>query len=390
MSLTRRRRGRPLVALGLVLGTWMSARVMIWQSAVSLPLPNGIEQTARPKHAGGQPGGHPEPAEVASWPEAGRNAGLAAGWTPHAAAPLLHFPQPVEAPAIRTLPPASPLRAISPPPMAPMPVHLAAGHQMLWLAALSSLPLPEGMGAALSRARVPQALAPFYPAGREPSLRDRRWSADGWLLLRSGGPIGPGAASAPAIYGASQAGAVLRYRLVPGSDHRPAAYTRASAALDGSQQKEAALGLSARVLPQVPVIAAVEIRTISDTFGSRPSPVAMAITEFPPIALPLGLRAEAYAQGGYAGGKGATAFADGQLRLDRRVGHIGRAELRAGAGVWGGAQKGASRLDLGPSATLGVPVGGGASAHMTFDWRLRVAGNAAPESGPALTLSAGF
>jgi hypothetical protein len=389
MSLARRRRGRPLVALGLVLGTWMSARVATWESAVSLPLPNGAEQAARLELAGRQPEGTSRKAETIPWPEAGKNAGLDMSWTPHSAAPLPHAPQPVAAPAIRPLPPAPPLRA-TPPPLAPMPLRLAAGHQLLWMAALSSLPLPEAVGAALSRDRDPQARAPFYPAGREPALRERRWSADGWLLLRRGDPIGLGGARAPAIYGASQTGAVLRYRLAPGSGHRPAAYARASAALDGSQQKEAAFGLSARLLPNIPVIAAVELRTIGDTFGSRLSPVAMAITELPPIALPLGLRAEAYAQGGYAGGKGATAFADGQMRLDHRIGSIGRVDVRAGGGAWGGAQEGISRLDLGPTVTLGIPVGGGSSARMAFDWRLRVAGNAAPESGPALTLSAGF
>ena len=41
----------------------------------------------------------------------------------------------------------------------------------------------------------------------------------------------------------SQAGAVLRYRLAPGNAASPAAYLRASAALDGLGEREAALGL---------------------------------------------------------------------------------------------------------------------------------------------------
>ena len=40
-------------------------------------------------------------------------------------------------------------------------------------------------------------------------------------------------------------------------------------------------------------------------------------------------------------------------------------------------------------ATLAVPLGSG-GGRLTADWRFRVAGNAAPASGPALTLSAGF
>jgi hypothetical protein len=119
-------------------------------------------------------------------------------------------------------------------------------------------------------------------------------------------------------------------------------------------------------------------------------PAAFAYTELPPLELPHGARAEFYGQAGYVGGDFASAFADGQLRVDGRLLRLGRGELRAGGGAWGGAQKGASRLDIGPTATLGVPMGGTAAARVGVDWRFRVAGNAAPASGPALTLSAGF
>lgn len=81
---------------------------------------------------------------------------------------------------------------------------------------------------------------------------------------------------------------------------------------------------------------------------------------------------------------------DGQVRVDRAITRIGKAELRAGAGAWGGAQEGASRLDIGPAAIVGVPVNDAASARLAFDWRFRVTGNAVPQSGPELTLSAGF
>ena len=118
-------------------------------------------------------------------------------------------------------------------------------------------------------------------------------------------------------------------------------------------------------------------------------PAAALVSEFPPLNLPLGTRAEIYAQGGYVGGKGATPFVDGQLRLDRTLARAGRFELRAGGGVWGGAQRGAARLDVGPSVTLGLPLGSG-GARVAADWRFRVAGDAAPKSGPAITLSAGF
>jgi len=101
------------------------------------------------------------------------------------------------------------------------------------------------------------------------------------------------------------------------------------------------------------------------------------------------LRAEAYVQGGYVGGRFATAFVDGQGRVERTVARIGETEVTAGAGAWGGAQKGAARLDIGPSAAVSFRLGE-ARGRVAADYRVRVAGDAEPRSGPALTLSAGF
>lgn len=206
-------------------------------------------------------------------------------------------------------------------------------------------------------------------------------------MRRGGGAanLGPGVGT----YGASQAGAVLRYRLAPGTPYRPTAYFRASAALGGPLEREAAAGLSARPIEGLPVFVAIEGRV--GQFGRRTlvRPAVMAVTELPPVALPLDARGEFYLQAGYVGGVGATAFVDGQIRADRRVVALGALELRAGGGVWGGMQRGAERLDIGPSATVAI-AHGPASARVAFDWRFRVAGSAEPSSGPALTISAGF
>jgi hypothetical protein len=68
---------------------------------------------------------------------------------------------------------------------------------------------------------------------------------------------------------------------------------------------------------------------------------------------------------------------------------FGEAEVSAGAGVWGGAQKGAARLDIGPTAAASFRLGE-SRGRVAADYRFRVAGEAEPRSGPALTLSAGF
>ena len=57
-----------------------------------------------------------------------------------------------------------------------------------------------------------------------------------------------------------------------------------------------------------------------------------------------------------------------------------------GLGVWGGAQPGLSRLDAGPRVTMQMRK----NVKVHADWRQKLAGNARPGSGPALTLSGDF
>lgn len=220
--------------------------------------------------------------------------------------------------------------------------------------------------------------------------RSRHWSMDAWALIRNEGAGAPSPGVLPATYGGSQSGAVLRYRIDLASAYRPSVYLRTTSALGGIRDNTLALGVSARPLPSVPVIAAVEGRMVDQANGRSIRPAALAYTEIAPIALPARMRAEVYAQGGYVGGRFATPFADGMVRVDRHVLTIGKAEARAGGGMWGGIQKGASRLDVGPSASVAMPLARGLHGRAALDWRFRMAGDAMPGSGPALTLSAGF
>ena len=283
--------------------------------------------------------------------------------------------------------PAEPARAA--------PVRAAIGHSMLLAAGLSQMELPPALLAylqgAAARPGVPAAAPLPLAAPARANPETRRWSTDGWLLLRrdmAQGLSGPFVAGRPS-YGRSQAGAVVRYSLAPSSPLRPLAYLRASTALAGAREQEVAAGFSVRPLPGVPLRVAAEARVGETDRGARLRPAAYAVTELPPLELPLGARAEVYLQGGYVGGEFATAFVDGQARIERPLGRLGETELSAGAGAWGGAQKGAARLDIGPSAALTFRLGEG-RGRVAADYRLRVAGEAAPASGPALTLSAGF
>ena len=77
-------------------------------------------------------------------------------------------------------------------------------------------------------------------------------------------------------------------------------------------------------------------------------------------------------------------FADGAAR-----GGVPLGPVEIGGGVWGAAQPGAARLDAGPQMSLPLPAAG-ANLRLSADWRFRLAGDAAPGSGPALTLGADF
>ena len=376
----RTRRGQPLIALALVLTGWVAVRAAVWdwpaaaQSRADLPVQTlAARVPAAPES--------PAPAAQAAPP--------APAWPQLAAIEASAF-DPVEAATPRPMPLLPPL---GPAPQVSDAPRLAAGHQLLWLAGVSQLTLPPDVAQHFA-ARPPLAPPPAAPAAA--LLRERRWSGDGWLLLRRGGNgfnlpgAGlPGANLPSGAYGASQAGAVIRYRLAPSSPHRPAVYLRASSGLERPRGEEAALGLALRPLPRVPVAAMAEARITRTLTGNIVRPAVALVSEFPPQPLPLGLRGELYAQAGWVGGKDSTAFADGQARIEKPLLSAGRFDLRAGAGAWGGAQRGARRLDVGPTATLAVPLGG-ASGRVSADWRFRVAGDAAPDSGPAITLSAGF
>lgn len=385
MILSQRRRGEPLIALVLVMAGWVGVRAVAWDRAITreIQMIAGAEQdTASP------PAADAAPAAVAArrLPSGSPAIPFAAPLRPIAPPPVLLAPlPPTSVPALlpSAVEPMSAARAghladeaPAPPAGKDMPRRIAAagGHAMLWLAATALLPLPP-LGIARREGRV----APPLP----------RWSGDGWLLLRRGsGPIAPGALAG--TYGTSQAGAVIRYRLDPPSPHRPAAYLRATAALDGSREQEAALGLSARPLTRVPLVAMAEARIVRDGQGVRVRPAVAVVSELPPQSLPLGFIGEAYVQAGYVGGRGATGFADGLVRAERPVASGSGFDLRAGGGAWGATQRGAQRFDIGPVASVRFRLGTAASARLEADWRFRIGGDARPGSGPALTLSAGF
>lgn len=366
MTVARRRRGEPLFILGVVILAWIGVRGAMWESPFALPealAPVGELFAEAPVES------IPESAELASLEQPEDRLAATARRAFTRLVPAL--PRAVEFGSLALLATRG------------EPVDSVAGHHLMWLAAMrhDDESIASGQPGAASR------LLPSR-SGEQPAVLRSRWSLDGWLFLREGGRGATTGVFAPS-YGASQAGAVLRYRLAPTSRHRPTAYLRATAALAGMPEQEAALGLSARLLPGVPLAAQVEARLRQAGGDTEVRPAALVVSEFPPLDLPGGLQAEAYAQAGYVGGDFATGFADGQARVTREVARFDLASVRAGAGAWAGAQRGAARVDIGPSATIDLRLGE-APARLAVDYRLRVAGDAEPGSGVAVTLSTGF
>jgi len=212
------------------------------------------------------------------------------------------------------------------------------------------------------------------------------WSLSSWLFLRPGSAAAPRPFAGAGPLGGSQAGARLAYGFDSG--RRLSAYGRATIALGRPSERELAFGLAYAPSPRWPVAVAVEQRVAAGRDG-RTALAAMVSGGVGDVALPSGFRLEAYGQAGVVGAHRRDGFADGALVVDRPLGSGAPSPLRLGALAAGAVQPGAARVDVGPRLTLRLPEVGRGS-RIALDWRQRVAGDARPASGLALTLAADF
>jgi len=217
---------------------------------------------------------------------------------------------------------------------------------------------------------LPPDLAPaLHPGG------SRRWGLSAWAFLRRGGAdaLAPGG-----MLGGSQSGVRGTYRVAGGA--APLALSlRLTVPVDRPRGAEAAAGLDWKPLRALAVHVLVERRQRLGPEGRS----AFGTTVYGGGETRIGpLRIDGYAQAGMVGLKRRDLFADGGVRAALPVGR-----LRVGAGAWAAAQPGVARVDLGPHAALRLPP---LNAALSADWRFRIAGNARPGSGPAVTLAADF
>ena len=201
-----------------------------------------------------------------------------------------------------------------------------------------------------------------------------------WALLRSQqtGVAGSQSLAAGGQLGASQAGARLIYNL----NRRLALAARLSSPV-GKRGGEGAVGVRIQPLLDIPVWLTAERRQAIGKYGGGRNDFALflegGLYEHP---LPWRFSLDTYLQGGVVGLKSRDLFIDGGLTVTRPI----YKKFSAGFGIWGGAQPGLARLDVGPRVTMRVRN----NIKVHFDWRQKVAGNARPGSGPALTLAGDF
>lgn len=249
----------------------------------------------------------------------------------------------------------------------------------------------DGIGAISQRvasaAEAETALMPTNPVRSFPASMPSprpfsRWSSSAWAFVRRGGG---GQLAAGGTLGGSQTGARLSYRLSD-DERRPLALSaRIYAPLEG-KGAEAALGVEWQPVAGLPARLLAERRQRVGKEG-RSAFALMAHGGVSDRPVAGGLRLDAYAQSGIVGARSRDLFVDGSARLSKGLGDNGT--IAVGAGIWGAAQPGLSRVDIGPQVSLRLNVSG-AAMRLAVDYRLRVAGDAAPGSGPALTLATDF
>lgn len=330
-------RGRPLRFLAMVAIAWTGARVaLLWPQTGSLP---AAIEAALPL-AGLEPRPLALPARQAI---AGKYA------PPKARAPM--------------------------PPRYRLPLGDDDPRVQLALMALAQYGEAEPLQLPFAATPAPTSLPPMaMPAPERLDPLPDRWSLSLWMVARGNG--GPVAAPGGQI-GGGQAGARVAWLVAP--RQRVAVYGRITAPLSG-KGREAALGLEWQPT-RAPVRLVAERR-----FGLDGNPGGTGIGAIAGIDREWrGFRLEAYGQAGAVLRRRAEPYADGAARGIRSMEVGGPLRLGLGAGAWGAAQRDAQRLDIGPSATLAVR-----NLRLALDWRQRVAGEARPGSGLALTLGADF
>jgi hypothetical protein len=222
----------------------------------------------------------------------------------------------------------------------------------------------------------------------------KAWRVDAYSLIRSGGG---GFVSDRPLLGGGQSGIRLGYTPGPLAPRPIELFGRLALAhgwLDpNGRSGQGAVGAAWMPLGRDgPTIGAERLIAIGregrDAWAIRVSGGAWHAAD---AKLPLDL--SAYAEAGIVGAGSRSGFAGAQALALYPVAAREGTRIGIGAGVWGSVQDGggrtASRLEFGPGAQLSQRIGK-ATIELRGEYRFRVAGDAAPGSGPALIVATRF
>jgi len=346
------------VSLGLIPGT--QALAFDAQAAQPpQPLLPAIRPTALPPIEPVAPAYQPPPVAMGyggTYPAYG-------GYPPYA-------PYPIYVPVASAGPRSSPPQIvyIDRAPALPAEINVYGAAQQF----ADSAELKPVAGAAIpARQSTPSFGEPLSPR----RLLPERLSLSSWAMMRD--QYGSDSLANNGMLGGSQAGARLLWRFNP----QLAASFRTSAPINSQRGLEAALGVRYQPFTQWPVAVTLERRHAFKDYGQD----AFALFAEGGLygrPMPWNSNLDAYFQGGLVDFNSPDWFVDGQAAVTRPVWR----NLSAGFGIWGGAQPGLSRLDIGPRASLRV----GSRMRVNLDYRLMLMGNAAPGSGGVMTIASDF
>lgn len=345
----------PLMFLGVVFALWIGARVTVqtWGGPEPTPDSARIGPAGRVAVVDARAAAMPVPPAASPSTVTARESDRAA-------------PKPVRRPP-------RPVWSIVPP----------GGYRTMFV-----VPDPPTQSAADGSAEVVRLVIPSPPLpdlpGRPVLPRPDRWTLSGWVFVR---PMSAPTTLGQGLLGGSQAGARAAWRL--DRDGRVELYARVVSSGRLGDGVEGAAGVSVLPVRTVPVRLSVERREQLVGSGGRSAFVAFASGGVYEVALPLRFRLDGYAAAGVVGVRRRDLFAEGSATVRRRLVSVGSVDVDAGVGAWAAVQPDLERVDVGPGVSARWRVGA-LRPRLSIDWRQQVLGDAAPQSGVAVTLAGDF
>ncbi len=221
---------------------------------------------------------------------------------------------------------------------------------------------------------------------RQLAALEKRLSGSAYIFARASGTS---ELAATPVLGGGQSGAQVAYSLDPLSSRPLAVEARVSApnndVKDGAQ---AALGVTWRLRPSLSLTAERLFAAGDHARGGWTVRAAGGAATVRQGGARRWLDASIYAEGGIVGLRDPAYYGAAQGRVGRSAAIAEDIAASVGMGGWASVQRDrrtVSRFEVGP--TLHLSRG---AFNLTADYRVRLAGNAAPGSGPALTLAAFF